>query len=238
MASPKKIRIVQIAILVLIVLAAIRLVVVMRQRREKPIVMGRAQPTNGPPLNREAYVVPKKLHILSLKSAQQLTKEPVWVQEGYRYTVYPFAHGVADFKHPAGMLLPIQKIQIKQVTTGSAPGSGKQVLAVFEQDGKDYAVPIGTESGGDVQIYADEMFFYEDPHELYNFWPKETWEAIERHEVQKGMNEYQVAFAVGMGTPEAGGDASQRTVHYPNGGKPLVVTYQNGKAVTVKQGQS
>ncbi len=236
MAEKKTVRIVQIIILVAIVAAAIRVVVIMRQR-EKPVAMGRPQPVAAPPLNREAYVVPKKLYISTLKSAQQLTKQPVWVREGYRYTVYPFADGKADFKHPAGMLLPIQKIQIKDVTTGAAPGAPKQVLAVFEQDGKPYAVPIGTDSGGNLQIYADEMFFYEDPHELYNFWPADVWDAIGKHEVQKGMNEYQVAFAVGMGTPESGGDAEAKTVHYPNGGKPLVVTYRNGKAVVITQAQ-
>ena len=80
------------------------------------------------------------------------------------------------------------------------------------------------------------MFYYEDPHQLFNFWTPETWQAITRHEVQKGMNEYQVAFAVGMGTPQPGSDASQKTVTYPNGGKPLVVSYQNGRAVDVKPG--
>lgn len=237
MADRKTVRIVQVVILVLIAIAGIRLVVVMRNRHEKPVVMGRQQ-SSTPPLNREAYVVPKKLYIGSLKSAQQLTQQPVWVKEGYRYTVYPFEHSTADFKHPAGMLLPIQKIQIKQIATGAAPGSPKQVLAVFDQDGKTYAVPIGSESEGDVHIYADEMFFYEDPHDLYNFWPADVWDAVNKHEAQKGMNEYQVAFAVGMGTPEPGGDAAQKTVNYPNGGKPLVVMYQNGKAVNIKQGQS
>lgn len=237
MADRKTVRTFQIILLVFILAAAVRLVFVMRQR-QKPVEMGRPQPTAAPPLNREAYVVPKKLHISSLKSARQLTQQPVWAQEGYRFTVYPFSNGKADFKHPVGTLLPIQKIQIKDIATAAAPGSPKQVLAVFDQDSKTYAVPIGSESGGDVQIYADEMFFYEDPHELYNFWPADVWDAIHKHEVRKGMNEYQVAFAVGMGTPEAGGDATQKTVHYPNGGKPLVVRFQNGKAAEIKQGQS
>jgi len=237
MVSKRTVKTWQIVILVLIAAAAIRVLVVMRQR-QKPVTLGRPQPATAPPLNREAYVVPKKLHISSLKSAQQLKGQPVWTQEGYRYTVYQLANGKADFTHSVGMLLPLQKIDIKDVMTATVPGSAKQIVAVFDQDGKTYAVPIGTESGGDVQIYADEMFFYEDPRDLYNFWPADVWDAISRHEVQKGMNEYQVAFAVGMGTPESGGDASQKIVHYPNGGKPLVVTYQNGRVASVKAGQS
>lgn len=232
MASKKSLRIIQLLLVVLIVVAAVRFVAIMRGRAktgaEKP------QPAAAPPLNREAYVVPKKLYISSLKSAQQLTQQPVWVKEGYRYTVYPFANRVADFKHPAGLLLPIEQLQIKDVV--SVPASNnRQIVAVFDQDGKAYGVPIGLQQGGDFTFYADEMFFYEDPHELYNFWPKETWDAIERHEVQKGMNEYQVAFAVGMGVPEAG-ESAIKTVKYPNGGKPLVVTYQNGRVIAIKSG--
>src|SRR5689334_2113348 len=130
MASKKTVRTFQIFFVVLIVAAAIRVFVIMRERGNKGAETKKS--AAAPPLNREAYVVPKKLYISNLKSAQQLTKQPVWVKEGYRYTVYPFAGGKADFKHPAGMLLPIQKIQIKQVTTAALPNySYRQVLAVF-----------------------------------------------------------------------------------------------------------
>jgi hypothetical protein len=228
MASKKTVRTAQIIFAIFIAVAAIRVLVVMRNRKAANAETPKAAP--APPLNREAYVVPKKLYISNLKSAQQLTKQPVWIKEGYRYPVYPYANHAADVKHSAGMLLPIQKLQIKEVVE-----SGKQVLAVFEQDGKSYAVPIGLQDGSDPTFYADEMFFYEDPHELFNFWTPETWQQIERHEVTKGMNEYQAAFAVGMGTPQPGGDSSQKTVVYPNGGKQIVVTYRNGKAIDVEK---
>ena len=48
-----------------------------------------------------------------------------------------------------------------------------QIVAIFEKSGHSYAVPMGTESGGSFQIYADEIFYYEDPHQLYAFWPAE-----------------------------------------------------------------
>jgi hypothetical protein len=38
-----------------------------------------------------------------------------------------------------------------------------------------------------------------------------------------------------MGVPDAGG-GSEKTVHYPNGGKPLVVVYDDGKAAEIKPG--
>jgi hypothetical protein len=99
-------------------------------------------------------------------------------------------------------------------------------------------VPTGTVTGGDYRIYSDEMFFIQDPHQLYRFWPAEIWQAIEKHEVKPGMDEMQTDFAVGMGVPERQEDAAIKTVKYPNGGKPLQVTFRDGKAVTVKPGSS
>jgi hypothetical protein len=50
------------------------------------------------------------------------------------------------------------------------------------------------------------------------------------------MNEIQADFAVGMGVPDAGASSDEKTVRYPNGGKPLVVSYSGGKAMEVKAG--
>ena len=41
------------------------------------------------PLNPDDYVVPKKLYPYDLKSAKQLTQQPVWVREGYRSPTIP-----------------------------------------------------------------------------------------------------------------------------------------------------
>jgi hypothetical protein len=37
-----------------------------------------------------------------------------------------------------------------------------------------------------------------------------------------------------MGRPDAGSSSDEKTVHYPNGGKPLVVEYHGGKAAEIK----
>jgi hypothetical protein len=80
------------------------------------------------------------------------------------------------------------------------------------------------------------MFFVEDPHELYKHWPADVWQAVAQHEVKPGMNELQADFAVGMGALDGGSSASERTLRYPNGGKPLVVIYRDGKAAEVRPG--
>lgn len=223
----------QIFLAAAILVAGARTAYIVYQRHQE---RKEAEPKQDKGLEPDYYVTPRKLHPYDLKSARELIKQPVWVQVGYGNTYYPYnpARHHADFSHEAGTLGPLQKLQITDVVTDVTPkASGeKQVLARFELDGKPYAVPIGVEKDGDYKIYSDQMFFIQDPHELYKHWPPEVWKAIEAHEVRPGMNELQADFAVGMGIPE--GSGSDRTIKYPNGGKPLLVTYRNGKATQIR----
>ena len=234
---------IQILLAIFLVAAAVRLYVIYhgrrageemeQQRREREQAAARD-------FNANYYVVPKKLYAYDLKSAQQLTKQPVWVKEGYRQTFYPYRGGHADYQHEAGLLGPLEKLQIQKVVTdrGPSPSHPRQVLAVFEKGGKTYAVPIGQVQATDYRIYADDMFFIEDPHELYK-WPPDMWHAIESHEAKQGMDEIQATFALGMGVPKPSDDPQTKTVVYPNGGNQVVITYRNGRAADIqKQGKS
>jgi hypothetical protein len=226
---------IQIGLAILLAVTAIRTGYIFYERREadKP-----PAPRQEVALPADYYVVPKRLHAYDLKSAQQLKDQPVWVKQGYRFTYYPYdpATQRVNFAHEAGLLLPLEKLQITKVMTDTPPKGSKQVMAVFEKDGKSYAFPVGVEQDGDYQIYADNIVFIQDPHELYKHWPPDIWAAVDQHEVKPGMNELQTEFAVGMGMPESAEETSTKTVHYPNGGKPLVVTFQNDKATQIKPG--
>ena len=46
----------------------------------------------------------------------------------------------------------------------------------------------------------------------------------------------QADFAIGMGVPDAGSSSDEKTVRYPNGGKPVVIVYREGKAAEIKAG--
>jgi hypothetical protein len=239
--SPEAKQRIQLALTLAIVIAAGRTAYILYQRHQDYVAAEKqAQAKKVGFSNPDYYVTPKKLYPYDIKSAKQLTKQPVWVKEGYRYTYYPYdpASRRVDFGHEAGLLLPIEQLQIKDVVTDVLPGKGnrKQMVAVFQKEGKSYAVPIGFETEGQYKIYSDEMFYIEDPHELYKHWPPDVWQAVENHEVKQGMNELQADFAVGMGVPDAGDSSYEKVVRYPNGGKPLVVAYRDGKAAEVKQG--
>jgi hypothetical protein len=228
---------IQLVLVIAIAVAALRAGYVVYERHSERTEQTTRQ---APPLNPDYYVVPKKLYPYDLKSAKQLTQQPVWVREGYRFTYYPYdrARRHTDFAHEAGLLLPIQKLEIKDVVTDIAPHSAhlEQVMAVFELDGKSYAVPIGSKTGDTYTIYSDEMFFVQDPRELYKHWPADVWASIDKHEIKPGMNEFQAYFAIGMGVPDRSSDPAVKTVHYPNGGKPVTITFRNGKAAEITGG--
>ena len=225
-------RSIQIALLVLLFAAGVRLLFVFYGRATENAAQPKQE--NAPPLQADYYVQPRKLHDYDADSLRKdLAGKSVWIREGYRFNYYPCpapSHR-ADFSHEAGTNGPIEKLGVRDVVSQPGPGGNTQILIVFAKDGRDWCLPVGVLQGSSRQIFADDIFFYDDPHSLYKHWPADVWQAIDRHEMKTGMNELQASFAIGMGTPQAGAD---RVVHYPNGGHPVVVTYENGRAARVE----
>jgi hypothetical protein len=228
----------QVFLAVAIVLAGGRAAYIVYERHEA--MKEDAKPRQETALKADYYVTPKRVHAYDLKSARQFTAQPVWVKYGYQLTYYPYdsKRHKTDFGNEVGALPPLQKLAIQDVVTDVAPQApgNKQVMACFSLEGKNYAVPIGAEKGDDFKLRADDIFFIEDPHDLYKHWPADIWKKIDAHEVQAGMSELQASFSIGAGVPEGSGDYGSRTLHYSNAGKPLVITFQNDKAVEIKAG--
>lgn len=230
---------VQIALVLAMVVAGIRLGWIFYERHQEAVKTAKKE---APPLDPDYYVTPKKLYPYDLKSAKQLTKQPAWVKVGYVYSYYLYdkaAHRV-DLAHEAGKLLPLQKLEVMDVISQAMPGKPgeRQVLAVFQQGGRFFAAPIGNETSGDYKFYSDDMLFIQDPHELYKHWAADVWQDIDKHEVKTGMSELQADFALGIGLLEPGADDIDRTLDYPNGGKPLTISFHHGKAIEIKPGKA
>jgi hypothetical protein len=149
MMSPEAKQRIQIALALALVVAGIRAGYILYQRHEDFLAAQKVeQAKKAGYSNADYYVTPKKLHPYDLNSARMLTEQPVWVKEGYRYTYYRYVPVVkkVDFVHEAGLLGPIERLEIKDVMAMAAPGGRRQVVATFEKDGHSFAVPIGFES--------------------------------------------------------------------------------------------
>src|SRR5579862_911386 len=125
MMSPEAKQRIQLALVVAMVVAGLRAGYIFYQRHEDAVAMEKQkQAQNVGYSNPDYYVSPKKLYPYDVKSAKQLTQQPVWVKEGYRYAYYPYdaASKHVEFSHDAGLLLPIEKLEIKDVITAMPTG--------------------------------------------------------------------------------------------------------------------
>ncbi len=246
---PSKIKRAVLLFLVVLTLAAgLRLFLIYRSRHQAWSVPQAPKVK----LSADDYVVPRKLHAYDLDSLRQLVGKPVWIRSGYQLAYYPCDQTAkrVDFNHKAGLLGPIEKMDIKDVIQQptpeklqwqTIPGSpvrvrirSHELMAVFEKDNKNYAFNLGYENGGTNSIVADDILYYQDPHELYQHWPAGVWSAIDRHQAQPGMSELQVQFAIGGAAGMESYTGSERVLLYDNGGKPLRVIFIDGKAQRIE----
>src|ERR1039457_1785528 len=125
MISPEARQKLQLALLLAMVVAGVRAGYILYQRHEDNVATEKQKHAQYVGYsNPDYYVNPKKLYPYDVKSAKQLTLQPVWVKEGYRYTYFRYdrARKHVDFEHDAGMLLPIERLEIKDVVTAMLPG--------------------------------------------------------------------------------------------------------------------
>lgn len=74
-----------------------------------------------------------------------------------------------------------------------------QAHAVFAMPGRStlYATPLGLMQGDREMYFCDRLYYYDDPHTIYDNWPKDVWAAIDAHQVKPDMNELQTRTSIG-----------------------------------------
>lgn len=189
----------------------------------------------------------KHEHPMSLKDEKDLKGKTLWVSAGGQMDYYPYNGHTVDYAKSAGVLLGAEKITVEDAVEQKAPKNAafripqgdKQVLLVFEKPGdtKQYAVPVGFLQGKDYTFSTDEIFFYDDPHQLFSYWGPQIWAAIDRHEAIPGMTEREVQMALGQVSEPHGDAVGNRTVVYDDQGHPKRVTFENGKATRIEDVQ-
>jgi hypothetical protein len=198
------------------------------------------------PVEQDFLVYRKKERPTTPKDEQDLIGKTVWVAAGGQMSYYPDKAKHADYAEPVGELAGAEPLLIHEVFEQKAPASAavripagqKQVLLGFTMpksgDPKAmYALPVGDFDEGAYTFFSDDIFFYDDPHQLYNHWPASVWEHIDKHEAAPGMTEDQVAMALGQVATPSGDSVGNRSIQYDNAGHPVSVEFENGKATKV-----
>ena len=93
---------------------------------------------------------------------------------------------------------------------------------------------IGVIGDGEEEYFTDILFFYDDPHTIYDNWPKNVWAAIDAHQVLPGMSELQTRMSIGQKTESDGGSQGNRTVTYDQAGKKWTITFVDNRATSIK----
>lgn len=216
----------------------------LRHERNAPVVV---KAPEREVIAEDDLVFLKKKRPDSLKDVKELAGSTVWVSAGGQLDFYPYVGHAAQYGKSAGTLLGAEPIVIKdaveqvapKAATFRIPGGDKQVLLVFTKPGdtKEYAVPVGYRQGTDYTFYTDEIFFYDDPHELYKHWGPDIWKAVDAHQVILGMNERQVELSLGQVSKSTSTDYGNRMVVFANMGKPMAVTFVKNKVTTFRADQ-
>jgi hypothetical protein len=189
----------------------------------------------------------KKKRPDSMKDVKELVGSTLWVSAGGQMDYYPYVGHAAQYGKSAGTLLGAEPIVVKdaveqvapKAATFRVPGGNKQVLLVFTKpnDTKEYAAPVGCRQAVQYTFFTDEIFFYDDPHELYKHWGPEIWKAVDSHQVILGMNERQVQLALGQVSQSTSNDYGNRMVVFANMGKPMAVTFVKNKVTAFRPDQ-
>ena len=179
---------------------------------------GEVEQRRESPLQADLYVLPYKTHISSYATADKLVGMELWTKEGWRWVLEPDER----------MLAPLEKITPTRVYQQDG-----ELRIAFEKDGKPSWLAVG--SGG--RVFVDEIFFIEDPKELYSHWTDEDWARVENHEAWVGMSEFQAIFSLGFGRPiDVSPGGKTRIVEFPGPPErePVTITFRDGIASEVR----
>jgi hypothetical protein len=211
------------------------------EHRKNPGVIGQS-PANQPIKPDDLAVVREKFQ-QHYEDVLELVGTSVWMKNGYTMPYYPY-RGSIVFKR-AGVIPSDQRLDIKKIVKATPPAheddsishGSRQVFAVFTMPGSPelYASPVGVIDGSDESYFCDLLFYYDDPHTIYDNWPKDVWAAIDAHQVKPGMSELQVRTAIGQKVLNTdGGEQGNRRVTYDVNGKHWTVTFAHDRATAVK----
>jgi hypothetical protein len=237
-----------LATLLVVLVLGVRVYFIWKARQNPGVMVQKGEETRPPTQDELAYV--KMLYLTSFDAAKQLEGTNVWIKAGYSLPYYPYTGGKVEFAKRVGVLPSAEKLAITKIVKAVTPAKednrvphgSRQYFAVFTLPNQtadkaaSFAAPIGYVEGDNEKIFADQLFYYDDPKTIYDNWPKPVWDAVAAHTPTVGMTENQVQMAVGILMESESTQIGDRNVTYDTGTKKWTVTFVKGVAKAVKAG--
>jgi hypothetical protein len=231
-----------ITLLITLAIGGIYLLTVWRHRQDPGVAARNAARQT---LNKDDLVVMREFFMTTFEATQRLEGTTVWMKNGYTMPYFAYTNGHVVFSRQMGVVPAAQRMDVKKIVKAAVPASvedkmehgSRQAFAVFALPGEAalYAMPIGYMQGSQEAYYCDLIFYYDDPHTIYDHWPKDVWAAIDAHQVKPGMSEVETRMSIGRNLQVDGDQEGNRTVTYDQNGKHWTVTYVRNQATTIKR---
>ena len=213
------------------------------EKRRDPGVIGRQQEVR-PAADLDKMVVMREFFPHYFEDTLRLEGTTVWMKSGYTMSYYPYTDGRVEFGKRIGVIPAAERMEVKKIIKAVAPAEahdgiepgGRQAFAVFTLKGgaQQYATAIGVMKEGREAYFCDNLFFYDDPHTIYDHWTKSDWAAIDQHQVKLGMSEMEVRMAIGKKMQVDSRAEGERTVSYDQDGKKWAITFVKDRAVKIE----
>ncbi|HEY1901900.1 MAG TPA: hypothetical protein VGG56_05695 [Terracidiphilus sp.] len=227
--------------LISLAIGGIYLFTVWKQRQNPGII---AKNDASQILSKDDLAVVRAFFPQHFDDLQRLEGTSVWMKNGYTMPYFPYAGERVEFAKRVGLIPVAQPMDVKKIVKAAVPAKeddglehgNRQVFAVFALPGKPgtFATPVGAIQGSQEAYFTDLLFYYDDPHTIYNYWPKDVWAVIDAHQVKQGMSELQTRMAIGQKMHADGDKEGDRTVTYDQNGKQWIITYVKNQATAIR----
>jgi len=212
------------------------------EHRSNPGVLPQTAPDQN--LTPDDVAIVRMKFMTSFDDALKLEGTSVWMKNGYTMPYFPYQAGHIVFNKRMGVIPSAQQLDIKKVIKAAPPAQvddgishgTRQALAIFSlpHSSNLYATVIGAFDGDQEQYFCDVLFYYDDPHKIYDNWPSIVWAAIDAHQVIAGMSELQTEMSIGHNQQVDSTSEGNRTITYDQAGKKWTVTFVGDKATTIQ----
>lgn len=236
----KTLKLILIMTVVTLAIGGIYLYVVFKHRQDPGVVK---KNDASETLSKDDLAVVRSFFPAHFEDTQRLEGTSVWMRNGYTIPYFPYSGGRVDFARRIGLIPADAQLEVKKIVKSAVPAKvddgiehgSRQALAVFALPGsKDqFATPIGYMEGEQEAYYTDLLFYYDDPHKVYDYWPADVWAAIDAHQVKQGMSELETRMSIGQKMHPDGEKEGDRTVTFDQDGKQWTITYVKNRATNI-----